>query len=181
MAKNPKSADPTIEVEKAAKLILLEDKGDVKSLAITAIKAFEAMNANGNSKSLAWDFSRSVQKTYGKDFTQAHAREHFKKSFINGKKLSLKVGKTAKPLTKINNTKDSKNIDSCFDKAAINIIKDNQKPKNEKIRELLSMNYGISLIANELDLKYQRVKNIKKMMDRNATSDKQTGKNRNNG
>lgn len=177
--KNPKPADSTIEVEKAAKLILLKDKGDVKSLAIAAIKAFEEMNANGNSKSLAWDFSRSVQKTYGKDFTQANAREHFKKSFINGKKLNLKA-KTTKPLTKTNNTKDNKNIDSCFDKAAINIIKDTQKPKNEKIRELLSMDYGISLIANELDLKYQRVKNIKKMMDRNAMSN-QTGKNRNNG
>ena len=177
--KNPKPAESTTDVEKAAKHIVLKDKGDVKSLAIAAIKAFEEMNANGNSRSLAWDFSRSVQKAYGKDFTQANAREHFKKSFINGKKLSLKT-KATKPLTKTNNTKDNKSVDG-FDKTAISIIKDNQKPKNEKIRELLSLDYGLSLIANVLDLKYQRVKNIKKMMDRNVTSDQKTGKNRNNG
>lgn len=52
------------------------------------------------------------------------------------------------------------------------VIKSSTITKNEKVRILMDMNYSISQIAVWLESSYQRIKNVKKAIDRKKEADR---------
>ena len=138
--------------------------GSVRSLALKAAPVFTKLEIGGdNPKKEAWDFAKSVKDEFGSEFTQDDARKHFTKVYVKGEAINKEETAT-KPQNMISAKISSRKLAKDFDKEAKGVVASNIS-KNEKIRRLLEGNYGISQVASSLGLKYQRVKNIKKMED----------------
>lgn len=137
----------------------------IRTLAIAIVPAFKAMGAE-IPDSAAWEFAKAVTKKYGEKPSVSTVRSFFIEQGSSIKKDDAKSKKTTpKNSVKPSSTNSSKKDVSGFDGKARAIIDDPKKSKNQKIRELLDLKYGISQVASALELKYQRVKNVKKIID----------------
>lgn len=140
--------------------------GSVRSLALNTSNVLKNNDLGGdNPTEKAWDFAKLVAKEFGDDFTEKDARKHFITVFaLDGKSNTV----TEKPHSKKNDTSSKKKKDLPeFGRKAKTIL-DSDSSKNEKIRDLLDLNHGISQIAKAMELKYQRVKNVKKAQGKKA-------------
>lgn len=154
------------KVNEVASTINCKD-GSVRSLALNTKSVLENNDLGGADPSkAAWDFAKDVKSEFGNAFTQKNARDHFTATFSSAKKaMDHKSNQTGKPAANTSNTNSGKGTVE-FGRKANSILKDNEISKNEKIRQLLGLNHGISQIASAMELSYQRVKNVKKAMEK---------------
>jgi len=97
--------------------------------------------------SQAKSLSDEIVDKFGKNFTKANVLEMVRQT--TGKPIA--TAKSGKESTKTTNLKDGVS-------------------KNEQIRMMLKDNISITEIKKKLNLSYQRVKNVKKTMDKKAKS-----------
>lgn len=124
--------------------------GSVRSLA-KKVESILKTEEVGDPGKKAFDFAREVNEKFGEDFTQEDAKRHFVVYF----------GSTATKKSTKKTTTTKKEVKE-FSPKAKGIVNNDALSKNERIRNLLSMGYGISQISKEMKLSYQRVKNVKK-------------------
>lgn len=158
------------QMEKMSKEAALEKigsskDGSLRSLALNSVTVFKELKIGGsNPDGKAWDFAKGVREKFGDNFTAENAKKHFRELYLNPKPgKSAPTSKKPSASGRSNESKAAKTDDIAEkDKH----ILDSEISKNEKIRKLIKKHYSISTIAAAMGLKYQRVKNIKKAMDK---------------